>query len=72
MQDLSSITRDQTYAPCSGNMEPWTLDCQGSPDEDAFKDWQEASYVFSCRDSGSVYSLAQCLWLTQETILSIL
>ena len=31
MQDLSSPTRDQTYAPCSGSTEFYPLDCQGSP-----------------------------------------
>ena len=31
MQDLNSPTRDQTRAPCIGNVESQPLDCQGSP-----------------------------------------
>ena len=31
MWDLSSPTRDQTHAPCSGTMESKPLDSQGSP-----------------------------------------
>ena len=31
MWDLSSLTRDQTYAPCSGSMESSPLNHQGSP-----------------------------------------
>ena len=30
-QDLSSLTRDQTSAPCNGSAESYPLDCQGSP-----------------------------------------
>ena len=30
MWDLSSLTRDQTYAPCSGSTESQPLDLQGS------------------------------------------
>ena len=30
-QDLSSLTRDGTYTPCSGSMESQPLDYQGSP-----------------------------------------
>ena len=30
MWDLSSPTRDQTYAPCSGSTESQPLDLQGS------------------------------------------
>ena len=32
MQDLSSLTRDQTQAPCIGSVESQPLDHQGSPD----------------------------------------
>ena len=31
MQDLNSLTRNQTQAPCGGSMESWLLDCQGIP-----------------------------------------
>ena len=31
MWDLSSLTRDQTHAPCSGSTESKQLDHQGSP-----------------------------------------
>ena len=31
MGDLSSLTRDQTRAPCSGSLESQPLDRQGSP-----------------------------------------
>ena len=31
MQDLSSLTRDQTHAPCSGSVESQPLDHQGNP-----------------------------------------
>ena len=31
MQDLNSLTRNQTQAPCGGSMESWSLDCQGIP-----------------------------------------
>ena len=31
MQDLSSLTRDRTHAPCNGSMESRLWDCQGSP-----------------------------------------
>ena len=31
MQDLISVTRDQTHAPCSGSMESYPLDHQRSP-----------------------------------------
>ena len=31
MRDLSSLTRDWTWAPCIGSAEPWPLDHQGSP-----------------------------------------
>ena len=31
MQDLSSLTRNQTHFPCSGSMESELLDHQGSP-----------------------------------------
>ena len=30
MQDLSSLTRDQTHAPCSGSAKSSPLDHQGS------------------------------------------
>ena len=35
MQDLSSPTRDQTRAHCSGSSESSALDCQGSSYKDA-------------------------------------
>ena len=31
MQDLSSLTRDQTHVPCSGSIESELPDHQGSP-----------------------------------------
>ena len=31
LQDLSSLTKDQTCASCSGSTESYPLDCQGSP-----------------------------------------
>ena len=31
MWDLSFLTRDQTHVPCSGSIEYWSLDHQGSP-----------------------------------------
>ena len=31
MQDLSSRTRDRTWAPCIGSVESYPLDHQGSP-----------------------------------------
>ena len=31
MQDLSSLTKDQTRTPNSGSAESQLLDCQGSP-----------------------------------------
>ena len=31
MRDLSSLTRDQTHAPCVGSTESQPLDRQGSP-----------------------------------------
>ena len=31
MRDLSSPTRDRTWAPCSGSAESWPLDRRGSP-----------------------------------------
>ena len=31
MQDLSSLTRDWTHSPCSGRLEPESLDYQGGP-----------------------------------------
>ena len=33
MHDLSSLTRDWTQVPCSGSMESYPLDCQGSPSQ---------------------------------------
>ena len=35
MRDLSSPTRDQTHAPCSGSAESQPLDGQGSPRDSA-------------------------------------
>ena len=31
MQDISCPTRDQTHAPCIGNVASQPLNCQGSP-----------------------------------------
>ena len=37
--DLSSPTRGQTYAPCSGSLESQPLDHQGSPLGGHFRAW---------------------------------
>ena len=31
MQDLNSLTRDQTHSPCMGRVKSYPLDCQESP-----------------------------------------
>ena len=36
VRDLSSLTRDWTYAPCSRSSESWPLNCQGIPLEALF------------------------------------
>ena len=47
MWDLSSLTRDQTCAPCSGSAESEPLDRQGSPTVLSLKGWWGPSLLES-------------------------
>ena len=54
MQDLSSLTRDQTYAPSTGSVESLPLDCQGSLRDSLYSD-PEIHYIFYMTVIISVY-----------------